>query len=240
MSSPDPQAAPSIAPRDRIVASLMRLAAQKPFEDITITEICGLAEVTLAQFRESFPSKGAILGAYSRAVDLKVLGHAAADMAAEPAKERLFDVLMRRLDVMAPDKAGIAAVMTWMRRDPLAAAALNQVTMNSMRFMLEAAGIEHEGGLGALKLQGLSIAWTRVLDAWVKDEDAGHAATMAALDRELTRGGQFVARLEDAQRLFEPFHAFARALCDTRQSMGARMRERYRPDAGDEAPANRL
>ena len=32
-----------------------------------------------------------------------------------------------------------------------------------MRFMLEAAGIEAEGASGAIKLQGLALAWARVL-----------------------------------------------------------------------------
>ena len=223
------------AQRTRIVEALMALAAQKPWAEISITDIAQQADVTLGAFREIFPSKGAILAAWSRGIDAKVLADGGKDMADEPAKERLFDVLMRRLDAMGPHKAGLQGVMSWARRDPLALAALNQVALNSMRFMLEAAGIDSEGPLGGLKLQGLVLAWTRVLNTWFKDEDAGLAATMAALDRELTRGGQFIARAEDAQRLFAPLQNFAQALCDTRKNMGARMRQRWSaPDAGSE------
>ena len=205
----------------------MQLAGETAFADITITEICARANVTLAEFRDCFPSKGAILASFSRMIDTKVLEHSASDMANEPAKERLFDVLMRRLDAMAPYRAGLASVMTWARRDPAAALALNQVSVNSMRFMLEAAGIDHEGPLGALKTQGLVVAWTRVLGVWLGDERPGQDATMAALDKELTRGGQFVARAEDFGRIMAPFGMFARALCDTRKSMGERMRTRW-------------
>lgn len=224
--------------RPRIVEALMQLAAENAFADITITEIATRANVTLAEFRDVFPSKGAILASFSRMIDSKVLEVSASDMMNEPAKERLFDVLMRRLDAMAPYRAGLKSVMVWARRDPAAALALNQVSLNSMRFMLEAAAIDHEGALGALKTQGLVVAWSRILGTWLEDDKPGLDATMAALDKELTRGGQFVARAEDLGRMMAPFGMFARALCDTRKSMGERMRTRWSDrDKGEEEGA---
>lgn len=213
--------------RDNIVEALMALAAEKPWAEISISDIAHRGGVGLAEFRDLFPSKGAILAAYSKGIDAKVLAGDSKDMADEPAKERLFDVLMRRLDAMAPHRAGLQGVMTWARHDPLALAALNQVALNSMRFMLEAAGIGSEGALGNLKLQGLVLAWAKVLDVWFEDDDSGLAATMAALDKQLTRGGQFVARAEDAQRLLAPLQHFAEALLDTQRNFGSRMRQRW-------------
>ena len=236
--SPAEDSRPAMPPREKIVAALMQLAGERAWDEIGISEICARAGVTLADFREFFPSKGAVLASYARGIDLKVLAGGDGGLGDEPARERLFDVLMRRLDAMAPDKAGIQSIMTWARGDPLALAALNQVETNSMRFMLEASGIAQEGPLGALKVQGLALAWAKILAVWVKDEDAGLAATMAALDKELTRGGQFVARAEDVQRLLSPLKTFARALCDTRNGFGERMRERWTPrEAGEGAPA---
>jgi len=141
-------------------------------------------------------------------------------MAGEPAKDRLFDVLMRRLDALAPYKLGLEAIYDWARRDPLAATALNRVVVNSMRFMLEAAGIESEGAVGALKLQGLAFAWARILRVWFGDSDSGLAATMAALDRELTRGSTYVSRAEDIDRLVSPLFALARSMLESRRRRG--------------------
>lgn len=231
---PSTRSASQVA-RDNIVEALMALAAEKPWAEISISDIAQRGGVSLADFRDLFPSKGAILAAYSKGIDAKVLAADSKDLADEPAKERLFDVLMRRLDAMAPHRAGLQGVMAWARRDPLALAALNQVALNSMRFMLEAAGIDSEGALGSLKLQGLVLAWTKVLDVWFEDDDAGLAATMAALDKQLTRGGQFVARAEDAQRLLAPLHHFAQALFDTQRNFGSRMRQRWSaPGSGTE------
>ena len=223
------------SPRDRIIEALMKLAAEREWRDFTLSDVAMRADVTLADLRDAFPSKGAILGGLSKKIDRVVLEGTTADLVDETAKERLFDVLMRRLDAMAPYKLGFETVAQWVRRDPLAAAALNAVALNAMRFMLEAAGIDPEKGAGALKLQGLVLAWTRVLDVWFKDHDPGQAATMAALDRELRRGETLAARVDDMDRLLSPFRLFARSLMDRAQrrdrGSASGIRSRQDPEA---------
>jgi AcrR family transcriptional regulator len=209
---PEPPRAPPKDKRAAIVDALMTLAAERRWEEISISDVAAEAGVTLSDFRDAFPSKGAVLGAYSRMIDKQVLDGATNDLMAEPAKERLFDVLMRRLDAMAPRREALRAIVEWAKRDPVSAAALNQVALNSMRFMLEAADISSEGAVGAVKLQGLVIAWMRVLDVWFDDDDPAYARTMAALDRELTRGETLVARVEDVNRLAAPLRTLARAV----------------------------
>jgi AcrR family transcriptional regulator len=219
---------PTGDPRSRVIDALMGLAAERPFEEITITDICHRAGVSLSQFRDLFPSKGAVLAGFSRKIDKIVLDGTTDDLIGEPVKERLFDVLMRRLDAMSPYKAGLEGITKWARREPLSAAALNRMVLNSMRFMLEAAGIDSEGGVGTLKLQGLAIAWTRILDVWFHDDEPGLSRTMAALDRELERGGRVVARLNDMDRLSAPLRSLARALIAAPLEFGQRSRDRAR------------
>ena len=47
------------------------------------------------------------------------------DMAEEPPRERLFDVLMRRLEVLAPHKEAVRSLLRSARRNPRLALALN-------------------------------------------------------------------------------------------------------------------
>ncbi len=217
-------AAPPKDPKAAIIEALLELAGERSWEDITISDVAARANVALSTFRDFYPSKGAVLASFTRMIDKIVLDGTTDELVGEPAKDRLFDVLMRRLDALAPYKLGIEGILDWTRHDPLAAAAINQQVVNSMRFMLEAAGIDSEGPVGALKLQGLALAWTRVLDAWVHDDDPGHAETMATLDRELSRGEQFVARAEDINRLASPLVSLARALLTRRRSSTAATR----------------
>ena len=222
-----PAAAPPNA-KDRAIEALMELAAERDWSDFGITDIASRAGLSLAEFREAFPSKGAVLAGFSRKIDRIVLDGTTADLADESHKERLFDVLMRRMDAMAPYRLGLESVAEWVRGDPLAAAALNQVALNSMRFMLAAAGIDAEGRTGAIKLQGLVIAWTRVLAVWFEDNEPGLPRTMAALDKELRRGETLSARVDDLDRLASPLRLLGRAVMDSRR----RMKDRTRTGSG--------
>lgn len=209
-------APPKRSAKDAIIEALMELAGERVWEDITISDVATRANLSLADFRDQFPSKGAVLAALSRKVDRQVLAATTDDLLGEPAKERLFDVLMRRLDALSPYKLGVEGVSEWINRAPLAAAAINRVELNSMRFMLEAAGIESEGPVGAVKLQGLVLVWSRVLRTWFRDDDPGLAETMATLDKELTRGGKIVGRVDEINRLVSPLMSLTRAIFERR------------------------
>lgn len=189
-------AAPS-GERERIIAALLALLAEKSFERIGLAEIAGRAGVTLAQLRGAFGSPLAILGAYLKDVDRAVLAEDFGDMEEEPARERLFDVLMRRIEALAPHRAAVRSLLRSARRDAPLAFALNALALRSQKWMLAAAGINATGPRGALRAQGLALLFSSVLRTWVHDEDPGLARTMAELDRALARGQRFAGLLDD-------------------------------------------
>jgi AcrR family transcriptional regulator len=86
--------------RERVVDAFMALLAEKPIEQIAFTEIAARAKISPAELRGLFDSKIAIVAAHMKEVDRAVLAGGDADMAEEPPRERLFDVLMRRLEVL--------------------------------------------------------------------------------------------------------------------------------------------
>jgi AcrR family transcriptional regulator len=223
--------------RGKIVDALMELAAERRFEDISVRDICKSAGVSLADFRDFFPSKGAALAGFSRRIDRVVLAEDTGELADESPRERLFDILMRRLEAMAPYREGVREAAAWLRREPAAALAMNQVAMGSMRFMLEAAGIEAEGAAGLIKLQGLALAWARVLRVWLDDEDPGLSKTMAELDRVLTRGEQAAAGVDRLSALATPLTTLAQAVFEARRSARKREARRSRKDEGGDEGA---
>ena len=211
-AAPNPKTSQDL--REEIIDALMGLAAGQPWDTISLSDVADRAGVSLAQFRDAFPSKGAILGAFSRRIDKIVMDATSDDLAEESDKDRLFDVLMRRFDAMAPYKKALININKWAMHEPAALPNLNQLALNSLRFMLEAAGLNSEGPLGALKLQGLALSWTHVFHIWLTDDTADLAPTMAALDKGLTRGEAFVARADEARRLLEPLAAPLGRLAD--------------------------
>ncbi len=183
--------------RERIVAALLTLLAEMPFEEIGFADIAGGADVSMAQLRGEFPSKLAILAAHMKATDRAVLAQDFSDMAEEPARERLFDVLMRRLEILAPHRQAVRSLLRSARRNPPLAAALNALAVRSQQWMLSAAGINASGPRGIIRAQGLAVLFARVLRTWINDDDSGLARTMAALDRALARGQRWAGFLDD-------------------------------------------
>lgn len=241
---PPPSAAapvePPVDPRKQAVEALMRLAATHPWDEIELGDIAAEAGLPLAKLRGLFPSKLAMLGGLTRLVDEAVLADTSDDLAAEPVRERLFDLVMRRLDALAPYKAGLSRIAPVIRRDPLTMAALNRGAVNSWRYMLASAGIRTEDALGPVRVQGAVLLMARVSEVWLEDDEPELSRTMARLDRELKTAGSIMARVEDVHRLTAPLRGLARALCSGRRP-GARRRERsdesLRRTGEDFAPA---
>src|SRR5262245_17733486 len=96
--------------RDPIVAAFMGLLAEKRFEDIGFAEIARRAGVSLSELRAKHTTKIEMLAAHMREVDRAVLDGIDPALADEPPRERLIDVLMRRLDILTPDKAAVKSL----------------------------------------------------------------------------------------------------------------------------------
>lgn len=214
---------PAASPHRDAVEALMRLVAMRGWDGIELDEIAQEAGLDLKTLRGLFPSKGAMLGGFARIIDDAMLGQSAADMAQEPLRERLFDVMMRRIDALAPYKPALAKLIPALKLSPLELAAMNGVALNSWRYMLASANIPTADALGHLRLQGAVLVFGKVLDSWLKDDDEGLALTMATLDRELDKAGRIMGRFEDVHRLTAPLRGLMSSLC---RKGSARRRER--------------
>jgi len=201
----DAPSRPLRSERDRIIAAFMALLAEKSFEAIDLAEIGARSGVSLGAMRSEFRSTLAIYAAHVKAIDRAVLDGGEGDMAEEPPRERLFDVLMRRIEALAPHKEAVRSLLRSASRNPPLALALNCVAVRSMQWMMTAADIHASGPRGMLRAQGLAMLWARVLRTFVDDEDEGRARTMAQLDRALGRGARLVGLVDDLCRFVPRF-----------------------------------
>lgn len=218
---------PGTVPRDAIVGAFMALLAEKRIEDIGFAEIARRAGVSLSELRVKYSSKIEILAAHMRETDRAVLDGIDAGMAEEPPRERLFDVLMRRLDLLAADKAAVRSLQRSVMLNPGLTLALNGLTVRSMQWMLTAADISASGPKGMVRAQGLALLFASMLRTWVHDDDPGQARTLAALDRALSSGQRWAGFLDDLCRIPE-------AACNARRAFRRRRggdRDRTRDSA---------
>jgi AcrR family transcriptional regulator len=203
----------------------MALLAEQPVERMGLADIAERAGVTLAELRGEFGSPMAVLGAHVKELDRAVLADADAEMAEESPRERLFDVLMRRLELLGPHREAVRSLMRSARRNPPLALALNAMAVRSQQWMLTAAGITASGPKGMLRSQGLALLFANVLRSWIDDDD-DNTRTLAALDQALARGQRFAGLLDDVCRIPE-------VACTLRQRVREAGRGRRRRDRED-------
>lgn len=191
--------ATEISTEDRIIDAALDLAALKGWRGLGLREIADAAGIGLAELYDAFPGKDAILAGYARRLDRATLVdvEAGADVESEPARDRLFDAVMRRLDLMEPHKAAIAAILHDVTRDPFWAACHAPGFLRSIDWLLEAADLSASHLRGALRRTGLAAIYLDVLRVWLRDDSPDLARTMAALDRRLRQADgamRFIAR----------------------------------------------
>jgi AcrR family transcriptional regulator len=181
-----------------IIDAFMTALAAKSFSEIGLGEIAEGAGVSLGDLRDAYDGKISILADFARRIDRVVLDGGDGGSSEESARDRLFDILMRRLDVLAPHKAAFGHLEQAARRDPGLLLCLNRLALDSARFMLASAGVSTGGLRGQIRAQGLIVMISRVLPVWRDDRDPDQSKTMAALDRALEKAESWSHRSERA------------------------------------------
>ncbi len=184
--------------RGRIIMASLKLAKKRGWRDVTLADIARKAGMSLGALHRRFRSKSEILAAFVDAVDAEVLKRVKAPDMDAPARDRLFDVLMTRLDVLEPYKAALRRIHADARcaLPGPGTARFVCAAMSSHGWMLNAAGIPTGGAKGCARVSGMMCLYGRVVPVWLKDDDPDQAKTMAVLDRELRDGERWLKRLD--------------------------------------------
>ena len=177
--------------KDCIIDAALALAEEEGWESISFDQIVAAAQADRADVLEYFDDKSDILTAYGRRVDRRVLENLAGDGEGLDTRERLFDLMMERFDVLNESRAAITSIFDSLKNDPKQAVVSFPHLAKSMTKMLEAANIETDGVHGALKVTGLVGVYLYALRIWKEDETEDMAKTMAALDKALENAESF-------------------------------------------------
>lgn len=179
----------------RVAAAAMRLAAGQGWRHTGLLQIARAAGVPPDVFYRRFPDRSDVLAAVSRVADTAVLADDPPVGPDESARDRLFDVMMRRYDALLPFRDGLRSVVRDLRREPLTALAFSRHFGRSMAWMLRAAGVEADRPGGALLVAGLGAVQARVMRVFLDDDSADLSRTMASLDSELRRAERWAGAL---------------------------------------------
>lgn len=182
---PAGRAAPSGDAAAALRRALLELVESQGWIDLSFADIAEAARVPIAEAHRIYPSKTAILLALSRAIDERILSGLAAEPLEGTAKDRLFDILMRRFDILKADRGAYRRLMRQLPATPAEFAALVCQLRRSLALTLETAGMSASGIKGAIRLKGLLAIYLAGLRAFATDESEDLSKTMAEIDKRL-------------------------------------------------------
>ncbi|WP_142848267.1 Lrp/AsnC family transcriptional regulator [Telmatospirillum sp. J64-1] len=170
---------------EKVFQATMDLAADMGWRRLSLADIAERADMSLLELSRRVRNKAGILSAFTAHIDEKVLeGGSATDISA---RDRLFDVMMRRFDALAPYKPGLRVIAQEAGGDPVTVLCGFQRICRSAALMLEAARISSDGLSGLAKVNGLVAVHVYTFRTWLHDDSEDMSRTMAALDKALRR-----------------------------------------------------
>ncbi len=237
-TKPKKSSSPRKSESEKIIAAAFKLTEQHGWDELTLEEIARKAKVPFARLVDLYPSKTDIISGYMKLLDSRVLAALDGDAMDEPVRERLLDVLITRIEQMAPEKKAIKRIRASISDDPGIMGRLNKTALRSQMKMLAAAGGSVEGMSGIVRAQGLVYQFSQAVKVWLDDDDPGMARTMAELDRRLRAGEQTINRIKGGIKLARMARSFGKSFCgqilDQRRARKERATDDHGPDANPE------
>lgn len=175
--------------RQKILAAALELAAKKDWESVSLTEIAAAAGLPHQDITAAFPQKYSITDAALRAVDDRMsLEDLGLDGGRDTLKDRLFEVVMFRFDLLNENRAAMVSMLKPALRSLEQAARHKQGFCHSMRLIIEKAEIDCDHVLKEdILIAALALVYMMTVKTWLRDDSPDMSKTMAALDRYLAR-----------------------------------------------------
>jgi AcrR family transcriptional regulator len=184
------------AARDPVDA-FAALVAERGYAGVSLRDVALEAGLSFSELYRRYRDKPALIAAFMARIDNEVLeGTPRQTDPEETARDRLFDVMMRRYDALKPHREFLRQLRQPMLSDPILALSLAPVLRRSSAAMLEAAAIPSDGLAGAVQQGGLAALHVAVSRVFFGDESGDLSKTMASLDSRLKTAESWLQAIE--------------------------------------------
>jgi ubiquinone biosynthesis protein COQ9 len=181
-------AAKPVNPQETLVLALLKVAERKGWAVLTVEDVAKMAKIKPAAMKKLVNHKSDLLVMLGQWIDDMMWATVEGDIdQTAPEKDRLFEVLMARFDVMQDKRAGLLPILKEFCSDPKDVVIALPHLGSSMASVMETAKIDIQGWQSAVKILGLSAVYLHTLRAWMNDDSDDMAGTMSALDQNLER-----------------------------------------------------
>jgi AcrR family transcriptional regulator len=170
-----------------LLAAAFALIGDEGWRAFSFAALARRTGASRVEIYRQFPSRGALLGALTRRLDEAMLAVDEAELAGLPPRDRVFELLMRRLEALVPYRAGLARLAREGRADPCIVLATACRLERSLIWLQDVAGLRPRGLRARLARRAVGFAYLCAIRVWLEDEGADLGRTMAELDKQLRR-----------------------------------------------------
>ena len=172
----------------KIIDALFNLTPNMPWQDITMEEIAKVVKLDQMELDRYFTSKISILIAYNNQIDqqLNIEFNKSIKGASADLRDEIFDIIMTKYDMLNSKKDGIRHIFK--RRFPIELVASPKSYLNlanSMKLVLNLAGVITNTPIGCLRVNILSGIFLNSFISWLNDDSPDMSKTMVSLDKGL-------------------------------------------------------
>lgn len=176
---------------DRILDAAMACIGTHGWRGAGIDQVAAAAGTNAAAVFARYPSKPALVGAWIRRLNRRLVA-AGLPGAEDDVRERLFDAVMNRLEMMEPAKPAIAELRRAVAGEPELALALLLALGETAQAFAWLARVPADGLRGALRRKAIAALYAATLNDWLRDDSPDLGKTMAGLERRLERAGRWL------------------------------------------------
>jgi AcrR family transcriptional regulator len=184
--------------RNKAVRAALEIAAEQGWRGVTFPAIAERSHLSLGELRSNFTSKSDLLKAFQAEVDAEVLSKVKPSTPEQTPRDRLLDLIMTRFETMGPYKPALKRIAADLACRPAEQAQLICSTLASQYWMLAGAGAKLDRPGAGLRVAGLAAIYAKTFRVWLGDDTPGLERTMAALDRSLRKGEDWLSGVESA------------------------------------------
>lgn len=178
-----------------LIDTTLSLAGELGWPSVTLQLVGKTANVPLSEVSAIFSSKWDILEAFRERTDLLLTAGKSANLSGQSAKDRLFDILMARIEIIEPWKAGIGSIARHAVAQPITGIRLFTSLNKSMECMIEHVNAKIQGPGKLIQSRGLTLIYLLVLRRWIGDHSSDLGPTMAELNERLISADQLISRI---------------------------------------------
>jgi AcrR family transcriptional regulator len=172
---------------DDLLTAAFALIGEEGWRGFSFAALARRTGVSRVEIYRQFRTRDALLQALNRRADEAMLAVDDAELAGLPPRDRVFELLMRRLEALVPYRAGLARLARDARADPCIVLATACRLERSLIWLQDVAGLRCRGLRARLARRSLGLAYLRAVGVWFEDSGADLGRTMAELDKQLRR-----------------------------------------------------